>query len=634
MNISTKTVGPPMTHRRLLWLACLLISAMSGRADAAGVIDGYLDDQALAQHIQTLGQREHLSATRLVFTPGNRPVWLMTVAEDQHETKPAILIVGAADAPRLVGTEIAVRLADKLSDPENETSVSLRSRYTFYIVPRPNPDASAAFFSAPYSQRTGNDRPTDDDRDHTINEDGHEDLNGDGHITLMRVEDPTGRYISHPGNSAILIEADPLKDETGRYKIYTEGRDNDGDEQFNEDGHGGVNLNANLTFDYPYFEPGAGPHQVSEPESRALVDFAFDHPEIVAVYTIGADDNLYNEWSAQPSQRQGRIKTQLIQDDQPYTKHLAELFREAEISPDQPSSPGDGKGSFSKWAYFHYGRWSLSTPGWWVPKVPEPEQDNAAETESSVDGEDDDEIDPLTLDEIVGGPLADESTDLTESAEPIETSDPLELAIELDLQAEIEAQPIADTSSPDETRGTEDLNALRYLATNQIDGFAPWVSVIHPDFPDKQVEVGSFKPFFLINPPADQLDSLADKHLDYIATLADQLPRIEITETQTESLGSNVTRLTITVTNHGFLPTMTHMGRINQIPYPLRFELSLPEGNDDTEFIRGHRRGSLSPISGTGGTVQHDWLIRTSATSIQLKVGSPSTGWDETEIEL
>jgi hypothetical protein len=26
-------------------------------------------------------------------------------------------------------------------------------------------------------------------------------------------------------------------------------------------------------------------------------------------------------------------------------------------------------GDFAQWAYFHYGRHSFSTPGWWVPKA-------------------------------------------------------------------------------------------------------------------------------------------------------------------------------------------------------------------------------------------------------------------------
>ncbi len=68
--------------------------------------------------------------------------------------------------------------------------------------------------------------------------------------------------------------------------------DDDNDGRVDEDGPGGVDLNRNFQHDYPYFEADAGPHMVSETESRALMDFMLAHRNIGAILTYGHSDNL------------------------------------------------------------------------------------------------------------------------------------------------------------------------------------------------------------------------------------------------------------------------------------------------------------------------------------------------------
>lgn len=83
-----------------------------------------------------------------------------------------------------------------------------------------------------------------------MDEDGPEDLNGDGYITLMRVKDPEGNYIIDPKEPRLMRLADPKKGEKGMYKIYSEGLDNDDDGQINEDPLGGVEINRNFPHDF------------------------------------------------------------------------------------------------------------------------------------------------------------------------------------------------------------------------------------------------------------------------------------------------------------------------------------------------------------------------------------------------
>ena len=89
-----------------------------------------------------------------------------------------------------------------------------------------------------------------------------------------------------------MKRADATKGETGAYTLYWEGTDEDGDGFINEDGPGGVDLNRNFQHAYPHWQADAGPHMVSEVESRALMDFTIAHRNIGAILTFGETDNL------------------------------------------------------------------------------------------------------------------------------------------------------------------------------------------------------------------------------------------------------------------------------------------------------------------------------------------------------
>jgi hypothetical protein len=75
-----------------------------------------------------------------------------------------------------------------------------------------------------------------DDLDDQEDEDGANDLDGNGFITQMRVKDPQGTWIPVPGDPGLLKKANTQKGDKGIYKLYTEGTDDDGDGKYNEDG--------------------------------------------------------------------------------------------------------------------------------------------------------------------------------------------------------------------------------------------------------------------------------------------------------------------------------------------------------------------------------------------------------------
>jgi hypothetical protein len=582
-----------------LLLAALALPAAAPAAEPA--LAGYSDFAALSKQLEALAKPDLCQITSLAKSPGGREIWLVTIGRGDIDKKPAILIVGNVEAAHLVGSELATRMARRLvENAEDEATKDLLEQYTFYIIPRPNPDGGEAFFRSPRQERAGNDTRTDDDRDHEIGEDPPDDLNGDGLITMMRVTDPAGSHMPHPDDDRVMIEADAKKNETGRYTLYIEGKDDDHDEQLNEDGAGGVSFNRNWTFNYPYFKPGAGPNQVSEPETRAIADFAYDHTNIAAVFCFSPEDNLMHPWK--PADNQGRIKNAIQKDDAAYMDYIADQYRKLHGGKDAPPSP-KGEGSFSQWAYFHYGRWSLAARGWWIPKV---------DAEKSSDAKSSDEK---------------ASNDKPESKESGEKKNDAK-----DPKADNAKK--SDDKKSTENRGATEVNALRWFERENIDGFVPWKAIDHPDFPNKTVEVGGFKPFVLLNPPAKELDALAEKHSQFIAEFLKLLPKLELTEVKVEPLGGGVHRISCEVFNSGYLPSMSEMGRLNGAAYPLQIELQLPE---QTTFLKGTPRAQVARPASRGGNAHTTWLIRTpdgKPASGKIVVYAPAVGRAESAIEL
>ncbi|MEX2215866.1 MAG: M14 family metallopeptidase [Phycisphaeraceae bacterium] len=650
---------------RMGWLAlALLFTAVAARADAPPAppapppVAGYADYATFRKQVEDLAKSDLVHVTILGKTRQQRDCVLLTLGKGKPETKPAILIVGNVHAPHLAGGEMVMRLARHLIEHADDDAVkALLDRVTLYLIPRPSPDASEAFFAQPSFEREGNARPTDDDRDFETDEDGPDDLDGDGVITLMRVEDPTGEWMLHPIDPRVLIKADAKKNEVGRYKLYTEGRDDDEDEAFNEDGPGGVSFNRNFTFKYPFFKPGAGPHQVSEPETRAIADFAYARTNIAAVITFTPEDNLFHAWKPNGQAEQQRIKTTLMSADAPFQDFLAEKYRDLHGGKDAPASP-KGEGSFSEWAYFHYGRWSFAARGWWVAKAEEekkkekeePKPEDALEM-GGVEGGVIRIGSPIVIEHIKGDQIKidGEQVPINKAKEllaakkektpeltvgfllkdaPTELRTRLvEICRELGLKRGAFKVGFFGTNAVDAgDRGKNDINALRWLEANKIDGFVDWKAIDHPDFKGRKVEVGGFKPYVLLNPPVKDLEALTEKHAKWLGEIVGLFPKVEISEAKVEALGGDagVYRVTVTVINHGYLPTMSEMGRISRQLNPLQLAIDLPEG---AKLVQGAPRTQIDVLKGRGEKAEHVYLVRAAKdSSAKLRVWSASVG--------
>ena len=523
----------------------------------------------------------------------NKEIWCVSISgKEQHKNNPAILIVGGVEGVDIVSSEMCLQfihtIAANYSTDDNVKQ--LLQNTTFYIFPRVNPDATETYFSSLKYERHLNSNSIDLDKDGLIDEDGFDDLNGDGVITLIRITDPAGEYLCDKDIPELLKKHDYSKGEKGKYRLITEGIDNDGDGKFNEDEFGGVNFNNNFTYNYKFFKKGSGAFQLSEIESKAVIDFAFSHTNIAVVFTFSANENLINPWKKQQikekksHQRRYRMKplSSVLSEDAPYYNYISEKFKEITKLTDAPKNV-NANGAFNEWAYYHFGRWSFSSAAWLPPVIED---------------------------------TADTTVENKENKEKKETKTKKE----------------RKTSKQKDTIAKERRLWKWLKATGQDDAFVNWTAISHPDFPDQKVEVGGFKPYKGINPPADSLSNQAAKFNEFLLDLARKLPDISTDKFKIEKVHPNIYRVAFTIINNGYFPTNTKLGeRLTWNP-KVRINSEL---NNNQKIISGKKMTFVDTIPGNSCSKEFCWLIEGKKDSkINFYVGSPMTGIVQKEVIL
>jgi len=219
-----------------------------------------------------------------------RDMWLIILNNPEtgaDNEKPAMYIDGNVHGNEIQATETVLYSIWYLTKSygEVEPLTELMDRVSFYFVPSINPDGRAEWFAnpnTPHSARTGQ-RPTDNDYDGQLDEDGPEDLDGDGHITSMWKFDANGDYRRNEVDPRI-IERVPEGVEGELSRLGSEGIDNDGDGRINEDGPGGYDMNRNWGSDWQpnFIQRGAGEHPFDRPETKAVADFILTRSNIAA----------------------------------------------------------------------------------------------------------------------------------------------------------------------------------------------------------------------------------------------------------------------------------------------------------------------------------------------------------------
>jgi hypothetical protein len=261
----------------------------------------------------------------------------------------------------------------------------------------------------------------DDDEDGKINEDGPDDIDGDGFITSFRYKDPKGNYIMDDEDPRLMIRlrGDQESDKE-KYSVIREDKDNDGDGKRGEDSEGGIDLNRN----YPEgwwtdkgFAGGTGDYPTSAPEIHAIAEFFTNYRNILMCQFFHTSGGFtYRPMGTAPHTKMntrdvavydlimGKKYLEIIGSEVPaawlepdkmaeFKKELAdtnvnkyakmrgyELPRGWRVSYNENDDSRYGYGMASDWLYAQYGVYSLTTELWNpvadIPGFPKPEGDD------------------------------------------------------------------------------------------------------------------------------------------------------------------------------------------------------------------------------------------------------------------
>ncbi len=569
-----------------------------------------------------------------------RDLWVVTIANRNGvpiSERPGMFIGANFEGNHLFGSQISLSVIKHLltnydSDEAVKKSID---EHVYYIIPRMNPDGAEDRFASLQTGSKTNKTPYDGDNDGRIDEDGPDDLNQDGLITMMRVKDENGLYMIDKNEPRLVKKADPKKGESGTYSIYWEGIDNDNDGFINEDPIGGTDINRNFMHEYPYHKPDAGVHMVSEKESIALMAWIIKHRNIAIMLNFGESDNLIvspdakgklgsakgidllniaNEsyagadkvgmintsipdrfsrfrmgnrsQSENPSGRQRFVRnpeTSFNLADLEYFKKAGEMYKKLTGIKTQPPLRNP-EGTFFQYGYFQFGVLSFSTPGWGI---------DAAKH--------------------------DDKTGIAPAKEAIAARGSRGPAANRDMPAIVGS----NNNGIDQT-------FLSYLDKNNAKGFVDWQSFIHPEL--GELEIGGFTPYEINNPPASKIEKLGEAHGKFAVWLSGLYAHIKIAKTEVINHGGGVFRIKAEIENSGFLPTALQHGVASQAVSPTMVQLgvnpkAIISGNAKTNFFQ--------TLDGSGKRQKYEWLINgKSGDKIELKVVAQKAGSDKLSITL
>lgn len=283
-----------------------------------GFREDYLPYDELTAQVRDWAEAfpELVRVTSIGETPEGRSLWLLTIGPEPDRIRPAVWIDGNMHAVELCGSSVALAIAEDilwlhLSGDNAKESPADQGRddrpdpaslppsiadglrdVLFYILPRMSPDGAESILAQRGYVRSvpRDDRPN---RNRAYWRDA--DVDGDGQCLLMRVEDPAGEFVESREEPNLLLLRQ-IDDPGPYYKLYPEGYI----ENFNgrdipapyflSDNR--IDLNRNFPWSWApeSIQDGAGEFPASEPESRAVVEFASGHPHIFAwlnLHTFG-----------------------------------------------------------------------------------------------------------------------------------------------------------------------------------------------------------------------------------------------------------------------------------------------------------------------------------------------------------
>lgn len=297
-----------------------------------------------------------------------RDIWaieLTNKATGKAEDKPAFYIDANIHAGEVTGCATAMYtaaylLANHGRDPQ---ATRLLDQRTWYIIPRISVDGSEVYMTTPKTPRSSIRPYPDEDRDGLI----LDDVNGDGLILQMRIEDPDGEWKVSEQDPRLMVRRRADELEGTFYRVLPEGmiKDFDGVEiKFIGNPFGlDVNRNWPSNWEQEHKQRGAGPYPLSEPETKAVADFIMTHPNIGGVMAYHTQSGAILRPSCT------KTDSQMSQKDVAAYRAIGEMGSELTGYPaintfEDYTGRVPLKGVFMDWVYEHLGVLAFSTELW------------------------------------------------------------------------------------------------------------------------------------------------------------------------------------------------------------------------------------------------------------------------------
>lgn len=519
----------------------------------------------------------------------DRPIWLMTLtnqATGSDMEKPAVWIDANIHAMEITGTTSALYVAYHLLNGYGSDKQVTRQldQSVYYIVPRINPDGAAwAMAPDPRYVRSGVRPYPWEEKDEGL---FWQDINGDGKILQMRVQDPNGDWKISTLEPRLMEKRAPNENGGTYYRLFTEGLLEDYDGYIVKIARPLEGLDFNRNFPSQWRaegeQDGAGPYPNSEPETRALADFVVKHPNmnfaitfhtaarvILRPYSTKPDDEMSTE-DLRVYKKVGEIGTKIT------GYRCVSIFHDFKYHPKKVTT-----GAFDNWLYDQFGIFTYTIELWDLP------------TEAGI-------------------------------------KDRKWIEWERDHTHE------------------EDLLILKWVDEHAgPDGYLPWQSYNHPQL--GKVELGGWNSIYTwVNPPVEYLESEVKRHYPFMLALGEMLPHLSLYDLTVKKIGEDKFHLNLVVENSGFLPTYTsNQGKIRQSARPVRVELDLPAGiiltNGKLREELGHLEGRSNKMdvdasmteSPTDNRARREWVIQAPVGSkIKVKIMSERAGTITREVTL
>lgn len=270
---------------------------------ALGFRDRYLSHEELTRQLRLWAEAmpEVMRLESLAKSEQGRDVWLVTIGRDPDRVRPAAWMDGNIHASEVAGSSTCLAvIEDLLRAHAGESLVDLPDTLRdllladvlFYVLPRMCPDGAERVLSKRHFVRSN-------PRDHRLGDQGpywrHEDVDGDGRSLVMRKIDPTGDFIESKELPGLMLPRE-VEDEGPFYRLFPEGFIERFDgftiprPSYLSDSETDMNRNFPSMWQAEPTQLGAGAYPTSEPESRAVTEFAVRHPNIfvwLSMHTYG-----------------------------------------------------------------------------------------------------------------------------------------------------------------------------------------------------------------------------------------------------------------------------------------------------------------------------------------------------------